>query len=290
MQGRRVLVTGANSGIGLVTARRLAGLGAEIVLVCRDAGRGAAALDEVATLAVGPKPVLHVCDLSSQIAIRALVDALRGEFERLDVLVNNAGAVFGRRERTVDGIERTFATNHLAPFLLTLLLLPMLRRSPSARIVTVASRVHAGSLDLTDLHSERGYSAMKQYARSKLANILFTYELARRLGSGTVTANCLAPGLVGSNFGRNAGGLIALIPRLLALTPIPVTPEVGARTSVYLSSSAEVEGMTGGYYYRCRPARSKLVSYDTALAAELWAISTRLTHVAPDMEPTSAAH
>lgn len=283
MRDRRALVTGANSGIGLVTAKRLAALGAEVIMVCRDARRGAAAHGEVAAQATGRGPVLLQADLSSQRSIRNLASTLGNDYERLDALVNNAGAVFVKRELTEDGIERTFATNHLAPFLLTHLLLPLLGKATGGRVVTVASRVHAGDLDFDNLQGERRYSTMKAYGRSKLDNILFTYELARRLGPGPVTANCLAPGLVSSNFGRNAGGIISLIPRLLALTPLSVSPEEGARTSIYLASSPDVESVTGAYFYKCKAARSKPITYDTDVARRLWNVSARLVGIAPDI-------
>lgn len=282
MHGKRVLITGASSGIGLVAARRLAERGAEVVLVCRDEQRGEAALREVtAQASPGAAPSLLLADLSSQAAVRALAAEVRDRFAHLDVLLNNAGAVFARREASADGIEMTFATNHLAPFLLTLLLMDLLRAAPSGRVVTVASRVHAGRLDLDDLQGERSYSAMQAYGQSKLENILFTYELARRLSGTNVTANCLAPGLVASNFGRNAGGLLGLLSRLLALTLLAVTPEEGAKTSVHLASSPEVKDMSGRYFYRCQEARSKPVSYDQAVAARLWEISADLTGVSP---------
>lgn len=277
MRGKRVLVTGASSGIGLVAARRLAEKGAEVILVCRDRERGEAARQAVAAARGGPMPFLLVADLSSQHAVRGLADEVKGRFGHLDVLLNNAGAVFARRALSVDGIERTFATNHLAPFLLTLLLLGLLRAAPAGRVVTVASRVHAASLDFDNLQGERGYRAMRAYGQSKLENVVFTYELARRLEGGTVTANCLAPGLVATNFGRNAGGLVSLVPRLLALTPLSVSPEEGAKTSIYLASSPEVAGVSGRYFYRCKEARSKPVSYDRAVAGRLWSRSAELT-------------
>jgi NAD(P)-dependent dehydrogenase (short-subunit alcohol dehydrogenase family) len=279
MQGRKVAVTGASGGMGLETAKRLAQAGAELLLICRDETKGAAALAEVARIGSAAKPSLFIADLSSFRSIRAVATQIGGSFERVDVLVNNAGAVFSKRLLTVDGFEQTFAVNHLAPFLLTLLLLPLIRRSDAGRIVTVASRVHASALPFDNLQGERGYSTMKAYGQSKLENILFTYELARRLGTGGVTANCLAPGLVRSDFGRNAGGLIGLMPRLLALTPFSVSVAEGAKTAIYLASSPDVEGQTGGYYYKCAPARGKPISYDLEVARHLWELSVSLTGV-----------
>lgn len=287
MTGRIALITGANSGIGFVTALRLAEKGAEILMVCRDRERGEAALSTIAKHAPAAPSSLYLADLGNQASIRALSDRIGSRYEHLDVLVNNAGAVFGRRELTTQRNEKTFATNHLAPFLLTLLLLPLLRRSPSARVVTVSSRVHAGAIDFDDLQGERSYSAMQAYGRSKLENILFTYELARRLGPGSITANCLAPGLVSTNFGRSAGGLISLIPRLLSLTPLSISPEEGAKTSVFLASAPEVEGVTGQYFYKCRAVRSKPISYDRAVAGKLWQISEELTGIS--LAPSATA-
>lgn len=288
MIGTKAIVTGANSGIGLVTAKRLAELGAEVLMVCRDAERGRHAQAEVARVASGAKPGLFLADLGNQQSIRRLANEVVDAHDRAEVLVNNAGAVFGKRELTPDGIEKTFATNHIGPFLLTHLLLPVLRRASAARIVTVASRVHAGSLDFDNLQGERRYSAMRAYECSKLENILFTYELARRLGPGSITANCLAPGLVSSNFGRNVGGLLGLMPRVLALTPFSVSPEEGAKTSIYLASSPEVEGVTGRYYYRCKETESKPVSYDRRIAERLWEISARLVGVQSSGLPANA--
>jgi NAD(P)-dependent dehydrogenase (short-subunit alcohol dehydrogenase family) len=272
-QKKKVLVTGASSGIGLITAKRLAERGAEVLLLCRDQRKGEDALQLVARSATAAGPSLYIADLSCQKSIRLASASLIEQHDCLDVLINNAGALFAKRELTNDGIEKTFATNHLAPFLLTALLMPLMRNSQAARIVTVASRVHASTIDWDNLQGERRYSAMEAYGRSKLENILFTYELARRLGAASITANCLSPGLVRTNLGRGAGGIVGLMPRLLALTPLCVTPEEGAKTSIYLASSPHVKSVTGGYFYRCKQVKSKPISYDPSIAQKLWKIS-----------------
>lgn len=277
MTGRIVLITGANSGIGLATANHLAALGAEVLLVCRDVSRGQSALRTVTSVAKSAQPKLLLADLSQQTSIRRLAQDVRTAVERVDVLINNAGAVFSQRELTPDGIEKTFATNHLASFLLTGLLMSHLRRSKSARIVNVASRVHANALDFDNLQCERAYSAMKAYRQSKLENILFTYELARRLGTG-ISANCLAPGLVASNFGHNAGGLISLMPKVLAMVGLAISPEDGAKTSIFLASDPAVEGVSGRYFYKCQETQSKPVSYRDEVARQLWKVSARMVH------------
>src|SRR5579859_1049749 len=215
MDGKVVLITGANSGVGFATARQLAELGAVVIMVCRDPGRGSAARNAVAQVATGPEPTLLLADLSSQAAVYALSDEVHARFARIDVLLNNAGAIFARRELTADGIEKTFAVNHLAPFLLTNLLLDLVRASPAGRIVTVASESHSGRLDFDNLQGERRYSFLAAYNRSKLGNILFTYELARRLAGTGVTANCLSPGPTMTRFGDEMRGLPALFPLLM---------------------------------------------------------------------------
>jgi NAD(P)-dependent dehydrogenase (short-subunit alcohol dehydrogenase family) len=279
MRGKTVVVTGASGGIGRAASLRLAELGAEVIMVSRDPRRGAAARDEVAAVALGPEPRFIAADVSSQAAIRALAHELNMMVGRLDVLINNAGTASNRRELTVDGIERTLATNHLAPFLLTQLVLDLLLAAPSARIVNVTSESHSGRIDFENLQGERHYHFLGAYARSKLANVLFTYELARRLEGTTVTANCYTPGPTATNFGRGAGGLMGLMSsmvRLLALSPLGSSAEQGALPAVYLASSPEVASLSGAYFVRLRAARSKPVTYDAAVAARLWSASQSL--------------
>jgi NAD(P)-dependent dehydrogenase (short-subunit alcohol dehydrogenase family) len=276
MRGRVCLVTGASSGIGEQTALGLARMGATVLLVCRDRGRGEAAAVTVAAESGNPAVELFVADLSSQKAIRALAEEVREAHDRIHVLVNNAGAVLPRRSVSMDGIEATFALNHLAYFLLTDLLLEPLTASAPARIVNVASGAHAaGRIDFDDLQGERNYHGWRAYTQSKLANVLFTYELARRLAGTGVTANCLHPGVVRSNFGRDLSGAIGLAYRAGRL--LMISPERGAATPLYLAASAEVEGASGGYYEGARRRRSAPSTYDEAVARRLWQVSEALT-------------
>jgi NAD(P)-dependent dehydrogenase (short-subunit alcohol dehydrogenase family) len=278
-KGQIMLVTGASSGIGLITVRELAARGATVVLVCRDQARGQAALAEVEKAATGDAPVLMLADLASQVSIRALADQVRRRFDRLDVLVSNAGAIYTRRQVTVDGFEETFATNHLAPFLLTHLLRDRLEAAPAGRVVVVSSVAHQrAKLDFDDLQAERKYEAMKVYGRSKLANVLFTYELARRLAGTRVTANCLHPGVIATNFGRNTPGLFNIGIRIAA--PFMMSPEKGAQTQIYLASSPEVAGVTGKYFVKSHEARSSAISRDPEVAAKLWAASATMVGIA----------
>jgi NAD(P)-dependent dehydrogenase (short-subunit alcohol dehydrogenase family) len=277
MSGRVCVVTGASSGIGQATAVALARLGACVVLVCRDRGRGQAALAEVGAAATGGEPSLELADLSSMEQVRDVAGRLAG-LPKIDVLVNNAGLVIYHRELTADGIEHTFALNHLAPFLLTGLLRPKLEASAPARVVTVASTAHRGArLDLDDPQLERRYSAMLAYSNSKLANILFTRELARRLDGTGVTANCLHPGTVRTRFGQT--GSVWLKAGIAIGGRFFQSPAQGARTVVYLASSPEVDGLTGGYYVSCRRREPSAAARNDSSARRLWDISAELTRL-----------
>jgi retinol dehydrogenase-12 len=278
LDGQIMVVTGATSGIGKVTARGLAARGAEVVVVGRDAKRGADALAEVAAAATGAPPVLLQADLSSQASIRALAAELGRRYPRIDVLINNAGAIYTNRQLTSDGIEETLATNHLAPFLLTSLLRAQLEAAPAGRVVTVASTIHhRGVIDFEDLQSERRYRPMRAYAQAKLGNVLFTYELARKLAGTRVTANCLHPGVIASGFGRNTPGLFNLAIRIAA--PFMMSSEDGAATTLHVATAAEVAGITGTYFEKSRASTSSRLSRDPALAARLWQVSAELTGV-----------
>jgi len=279
MNGRTCVVTGATSGIGRAAALELARGGARVVVVARDAGRGRETVSEIERSAGKGRAVLLVADLASQSEVRRLASEVSQAAPRLDVLVNNAGAIHMERRVSPDGHEATFAVNHLAGFLLTNLLLPHLRASAPARVVNVASAAHLGGhIDFDDLMGEKAYGGWKAYAQSKLANVLFTYELTRRLGTGGVSANCLHPGVVATGFGKNGNGLLSLGVRIAA--PFFLSARKGAATAVYLASSPEVEGVTGKYFAKCRPAASSAESRDPEVARRLWEVSERLTGLA----------
>jgi NAD(P)-dependent dehydrogenase (short-subunit alcohol dehydrogenase family) len=276
MLGKTVLITGANQGIGKATAIQLARLGAKVVLWCRNEQKGRAALEEVRVAAKGDAPELMVADLASLADVRRAAVEFRQRHSRLDVLVNNAGLLVPSFHTTSDGIEETFAVNHLAPFVLTDELLPLIKATAkaegSARIVNVASRAHVrGKLHWDDLELRGGYGGLKAYSQSKLANIVFTYELARRLEGTNVTANCLHPGVISSGFGQTYKGTFSVLVRLAK--PFMATPEEGAKTSVYLASSPDVAKVTGRYFAKCKATRSNAESYDEASWTRLWEIS-----------------
>ena len=277
MDEKTVLITGANRGLGFVTARSLASDGAAIVMVCRNAERGDVARQKIANVATGTQPALFLCDLSSQDSIHKLAVEIRSRYSRIDVLVNNAGGIFDHRQLTVDGIEKTFATNHLAAFLLTNLLLDLVNAAPAGRIVTVSSESHSGSLEFDNLQGERSYNFFGAYNRSKLCNILFTYELARRLQSLYTTANCLSPIPTVTSFGDDMKGFPGLFLRSMKKIPIVSrSVEKGAETLIYAASSPELAGVSGRFFLRRREARSKKISYDTQTASRLWTVSESL--------------
>jgi NAD(P)-dependent dehydrogenase (short-subunit alcohol dehydrogenase family) len=282
MAGRTVLVTGGTSGIGRATALGLAMLGAHVAITGRDLERTKDAAREIRS-AGGGKVDVFVADLSSQAQVRRLAAEVLQTYPRIDVLVNNVGGYWNTRHVTADGLERTFALNHLAPFLLTNLLLDRLELSAPARVVTVASNAHAmGRIDFDNLQGERSYSGSRAYDQSKLANVLFTYELARRLQAGavTVTANALHPGVVNTSFGaEDPGG----IQRLLVpfARPFMKSPARGAATSVHLASSPGLEAVTGGFFASSKPRKSSKRSYDQAAAERLWQVSAALVGLPP---------
>lgn len=276
MHTKTVVVTGANSGVGLVTAKQLAQAGAEIVMVCRDPGRGETARAQIAESATGPPPQLFIADLSSQDEIHDLARDIHFAHDRIDVLLNNAGSVFNKGERSIDGIEKTFATNHLAPFLLTNLLLDLVRAAPAARVVTVATEIYARKLDFANLQGERSYNFFKAYQQSKLCNVLFAYELARRLDDTNVTSNVVSPGPSKTGFGANMTGPAHTFTRIMKATPRFGTPEKGARTLIYAATAPELEGVTGHFYYKERELATKPITHDTEIAARLWQISDEL--------------
>jgi retinol dehydrogenase 14 len=276
MVGRTVLVTGGTGGIGRATALGLAAMGAHVAITGRDGARTESAAREVRTAGSGQVDAF-VADLSSQEEVRRLAADVLRRLSRVDVLVNNVGGYWNTRHLTADGLERTFAVNHLAPYLLTNLLLDRLTLNGPARIVTVASNAQAmGRIDFDDLQGERSYSGARAYNQSKLANVLFTYELARRLAGTSVTANALHPGVVSTAFGAEDPGRVQ---RLFVpfLRPFMKTPAQGATTSVHLASAADLEHVNGRYFAHGRQRRSSRRSYDEAAARRLWQVSADLT-------------
>ena len=277
MQGKICMVTGANTGIGKATALALAQMGATVVMVCRDQARGEEARSEITTKSGNNAVDLLQADLSSQQSIRQLVENFQHHYTHLHVLINNAGAAFtGRRRETGDGLEMTFAVNYLAPFLLTNLLLDVLKASVPARIVNVSSNSHeAGYIQMDDLQGEKRYKSMRVYGQAKLAVVLFTYAVARNLQGTGVTANCLHPGFVATNFAQSDGApAVRLLVKLIA--SFGTSSEKGAKTSIYLASSPEVEGVTGKYFVKSIPKRSAAISYDESLQRQLWGQSAKL--------------
>lgn len=275
MNGKVCLVTGASSGIGQVAAMELARMGATVVLLVRKRQRGEATRQAIMSQTGHAQVDLLVADFASLDAVRHAADEFLGRYQRLDVLLNNAGIYVSERRLSTDGFELTFAVNHLAPFLLTSLLLDCMQATGSARVVTVSSGAHmAASAKFNDVRAERGYNAFRAYADSKLANILFTYALARQLEGSQVTANCLHPGGVRTNFGADATGLFRVFFNLAR--PLMLSPEQGAQTSIYLASSPEVAGVNGKYFVNCRAQTSSPSSYDHTIQGQLWELSEQL--------------
>ena len=277
MIGKVCVVTGANTGIGLETARALARLGATVVMTARSRARGEAALEDVRRSSPGAKVEPLDLDLAALASVRAAAAELAKRHPRIDVLVNNAGLFLTQREETKDGFEMTFGVNHLGPFLFTRLLLEQLEAAAAARIVNVASDEHrrAAGLELDDLDARRRYSGVMAYARSKLANVLFTRELARRLAGTRVTANALHPGGVRTEIGQGGDARGAIRILLALLRPFLLTPAQGALTSIHLASSPEVEGVTGRYFVKCRESTPSAAALDDEAARRLWEESER---------------
>ena len=281
IQGKLCLVTGANSGMGRAAAVALARQNAHVIVACRDERKAQATRDELVAESGNASIEYLWGDLSSRGEIHSLAETFHERHEHLDILLNNAGMIAGPRTLTEEGIETTFAVNHLGPFMLTLLLLPALLRVRGARIVTVASEVHRiARFDPNNLQLERGYGAYRAYALSKLANIMFTHELAKRLEGTGISATCCHPGYVGSNFGRNADFPFRTV--MSIVRPFLTASEKGSDTAVYLATSAEVEGKSGGYYIRRRKVSPSRVATDDRLTAQLWEISKNLAGLAND--------
>jgi retinol dehydrogenase-14 len=276
MGGKTVLITGGTSGIGKASAVALAAMGANVVIVGRNPDRGEAALRDIKAQSHSDSVELMLADLSVQDEVRRMADEFLRRHDRLDVLANNAGLVQSRRTETADGMETTLATNHLAPFLLTNLLLHRLKESVPSRVITVSSEAERmGNIDFDDIQSRQKYRGFPVYGMTKLANIMFTNELAERLKGTSVTANCLHPGAVGTNFGKNNAGPMALFFRLAK--PFMRTPERGADTLIWLASSADVDGVSGKYFSDRKEIEAKEIAYDPSARRRLWEISEELT-------------
>lgn len=284
MEGTTVVITGGNAGIGKETAIGLARLGARVIITSRDERRGALALDEIRERSGRSDVEVLALDLASFASIRAFATELLDRTDTIDVLVNNAGLILRQRTLTADGFEATFGVNHLGHFLLTNLLLDRLRASAPARVVVVASDAHQSAksgLDFDDLQSERSYRWAKVYGKSKLANIYFARELARRLEGSRVTSNSVHPGFVRSEFGQGGdlGTLYGFGLRYLA-APFAISQEKGARTSIYAASAPELDGASGGYYVKCELSAPSRVARDDEAARRLWDVSEQLVESA----------
>lgn len=275
MKGKTVVITGGTSGIGEAAAGKLAELGARIVLVARSKSRGAVILARLRQRAPNLAHTVHYADLTHILEMKRVAAEIAKAEPRIDVLINNAGAMFSTRKLTEDGLETAFALNHMAYFVMTLELRERLAASTPARVVSTASAAHhSASLDLDDLQLAKSFGAMKAYGRSKLCNILFTRELARRLHGTGVTANCLHPGFVATRFGDESGGLISRFAGLAKL--LAISPEKAAETIVYLASSPEIAATTGQYFYKCRPIAPSRAAQDDRAALSLWERSAAL--------------
>jgi NAD(P)-dependent dehydrogenase (short-subunit alcohol dehydrogenase family) len=275
MQGKRVLITGANSGIGKEAAVALAGLGAQIVMLCRSRQRAEAAQAEIIQRSGNDQIEIVLADFASLASVAEAAKTITERYDRIDVLLNNAGAYFSKRETSQDGYEMTFAVNHLAPFLLTKLLLPTIEASTPARIINVSSDGHRFTgMNFKQLENPTKYHGLVAYSRSKLANVLFTYELAEQLKDRNITVNTLHPGVIASNFAVGGSDTFSFLVDLIRR--FVLTPEQGAQTSIYLASSPEVANTTGKYFVKSKPRRSSAASYDRADQELLWQMSQEL--------------
>jgi NAD(P)-dependent dehydrogenase (short-subunit alcohol dehydrogenase family) len=272
MKGKTCLITGATSGIGKATAVALAKMGATVVFTARDVEKGRVTMDQIRSVSGNEAVDFLECDLSSLSSVRDFCVKLREKHDRLDVLINNAGIWEGERKVSKDGIENTFAVNHLAPFLMTNLLLDLIKRSAPARIISVSSGLHGGAIDFEDVEFKKKFRPMMAYRQSKLADMLFIKELSRRLSGSGVTANCLMPGFVATGLGRNSSAISKLFFRVFGSSP-----EKGARTSVYLARSPEVANVSGECFRKGRVVRTSKESNDPDLAKRLWALSEEYT-------------
>ncbi len=275
-KGKTILITGATSGIGKATAKGLAELGASLIIAGRDRERCEKTIEEIRSVNPGIEISYFLADLSSLKEIRELAEEVKKNYNKLDVLINNAGSIFDGRKTSADGYEYTFAFDHLSPFLLTGLLLDLLKKGAPSRIITVSSSAHrSGKIAFDDLMLEQSYSSFRAYSQAKIANVLFTYELARRLEGKDITSNALHPGVVNTHFGNEFKGVLKALMKLMR--PFFISPEKGAETSIYLASSQEVQGMTGRYFMKKKPVKSAPLTYDLKTAEKLWKVSEELT-------------
>ncbi|GAC1563857.1 MAG: SDR family oxidoreductase [Ktedonobacteraceae bacterium] len=278
MQGKICLVTGATSGMGKETALGLARLGATVVLVARDQNKGKQTQQEITRQSGNENIAVLLADLSSQQEVRKLADEFKAKYQQLHVLVNNAGAVFTKHQTTVDGLEMTFALDHLAYYLLTNLLLDTMKASAPARIINISSQAQGvGKINFDDLQSEKSYGlfGFTAYGQAKLANVMFTYELARRLQGTGITVNAVGPGPVSTNFGVSNGGVFSALTKFAMRSA--KTPQDGARTAIRLASAPELQNETGKFFYNEREIRSSKLSHNVAAQKRLWEVSEKLT-------------
>ena len=277
MQGKTVVITGATSGIGEVAACELAQQGARIVFTARDRARANETAAKLKAANPSANHKVHLADLSSLAEMKRVANEIAQSESKIDVLINNAGAVFLSRKTSIDGLEMTFATNHMAYFVVTHILLDRLKATPGARIVSTASDAHkSGKLDFSDLQSEKSYSSFRVYGTTKLENILFTRELAKRLQGTGVTANCQHPGFVGTRFGQNNASNVLLKGLSRTIMSFGLKPAAGARTMIYLASSRDVEGKSGGYYYKCQLEQPTAEAQNDKNARRLWDTSAQI--------------
>jgi NAD(P)-dependent dehydrogenase (short-subunit alcohol dehydrogenase family) len=282
MTGKICLITGGNSGIGKATAVGLAKMGATVVIVSRNKGKGETALTDIIAKSGNKNVELILADMSSQDSIHKLAEEFKARYENLHLLINNAGVYLTKRAATEDGLESTFAVNYLGPFLLTSLLLDILKASAPSRIVNVTSDAHNGAnLNFEDLQGEKRFSGWQAYGRSKLAMILFTHELAKKLEGTGVTVNSAHPGVVRTNFAKNNGGIVMLGFRFLGI--FFISPESSAKRILYVATSGDLDGVTGKYFTKMHEVRSSPESYDDDAARRLWLVSEQLAKLSPSL-------
>src|SRR5919197_154047 len=284
-----VVVTGASSGLGFETAKQLATQGTEVVMIFRSKGRGEQARAQIAEVASGKPPTLLLADLSVQADIRRVAEQVRKRYDRVDILINNAGGAHAERQLGADGIEQTWATNHLAPFLLTELLLPLLSAAPAGRVVTVSSEIYSKKLDLENLQGERNYSFFGAYRMSKLGNVLFTREFARRLAGSRVTAVAVSPGPAKTNFGGGGpGGVMGVLTGAMRRTPLFRPADEAAEGIVWAATAPELSGAPGGLYMRRKELKLRGAAADAALADKLWHVSEAQIGIDPSKSSVAA--